>query len=150
MSSHGHSSHHNKYYNQKHPHTSQSRHHNSVTNHHYQEQQQHSYSHHESADGIRHELDLFTNKNWAQSPESDISVDSPTRGPSSSISSIPSGIGSTPLKQSIPLLTPSLANYCNDKLIQHTLNWPSEQIEEQVLMIICVEYRTELLFFLFR
>lgn len=130
-----HSSHHARYYHQQ-THQNQSRHHDSLSNHHsHHEKAQHNYSHHESADGIRHELDNLANENWAQSPGSDVSVDSSARVPSSSIASISSGIGSTPLKPSMPSLTPTHVNYYDEKLIQHIINWPSEQIEKQVRLL---------------
>ncbi|XP_053209327.1 LOW QUALITY PROTEIN: WW domain-containing adapter protein with coiled-coil-like [Panonychus citri] len=140
-----HSSHSRQY---QQSHLSQSRHHHhSSSQVQQQQQQQHqhhsnitqsaqsslsqSYSHHQSADGIRHELDLLTNRNWAQSPGSDVSVDSPTRGPSS-VSSIPTGIGTTSLKPSVPSLTPSLVNYFDESLIGHVTGWPGEIIEREI------------------
>ena len=111
-----------------------SSHHSSQTQPHYQPHQQ-SYSHHQSADGIRHELDLLTNKNWAKSPGSENSVDSPTRGPNSSVSSnIPGSISSSSLKPSLPTLTPSLANYFREDLIGHVIGWQADHAERQVKM----------------
>ncbi|RWS06448.1 WW domain-containing adapter protein with coiled-coil-like protein, partial [Dinothrombium tinctorium] len=81
--------------------------------------------------GIRHELDLLINRtNWGQSPSSDVSVNSSTRSPTSSITSITPGISSS-MRPSLFTLTPSLANYYREDLILHVVGWQADHSEKQ-------------------
>ncbi|RWS31448.1 WW domain-containing adapter protein with coiled-coil-like protein [Leptotrombidium deliense] len=120
---------HSRHHQSRHSHQHQKHNHNQ--SHMHSHSHYHHSQHHQSADGIRHELDLLMNRNWGQSPNSDVSVNSSTRSPTSSITSITPGISSS-IRPSLPSLTPSLANYFREDLVSHVVGWPTEQLEKQV------------------
>lgn len=106
-------------------------HHNQHHSHYHQTQQ----PHHQSADGIRQELDLLISRGHInKSPVSEKSAISSTRhdSPPSSVNNITSAISSASLKPSVPQLTPHLANYYREDLVNHVTGWQADHAEKQV------------------
>ncbi|CAG2111674.1 unnamed protein product [Medioppia subpectinata] len=105
--------------------------------HHNQHHSHYNQTQHQSADGIRQELDLMLSRaNINKSPNSEKSVISSTRhdSPPNSVTNISSAISSASLKPSVPsvpTLTPTLANFYKEELVSHVTGWQAEHAEKQ-------------------
>ncbi|XP_054167933.1 WW domain-containing adapter protein with coiled-coil-like isoform X2 [Oppia nitens] len=116
------------------------RHHHHNQHHHNQHHSHYNQLQHQSADGIRQELDLLISRSHInKSPNSEKSAISSTRhdSPPSSVTNISTAISSASLKPSVPsvpALTPSLANYFRDDLVTHVTGWQAEHAEKQAKM----------------
>ncbi|CAG2166532.1 unnamed protein product [Oppiella nova] len=112
-------------------------HHHHIQHHSNQHHSHYNQTQHQSADGIRQELDLLISRgNINKSPNSEKSGISSTRhdSPPNSVANISSAISSASLKPSVPsvpALTPSLANFYKEELVSHVTGWQAEHAEKQ-------------------
>jgi hypothetical protein len=98
------------------------------------------YAHHShSVDGIRHELDMLIKNRSSLNHSPGSESESSTRSPPSenghpttsgnATNSVMAAASSS--KPSVPTLTPSLANYFRENLIEHVTGWPADLAERQ-------------------